>query len=259
VRRKLLLAAKVSLAIVALMGLAFGALMTATFWGIVDPEDGQQVGVGVTIHDGYVSCHYIEAGHGTVVLIDACVDEEAEAITAALAAAGRAPADVSAILLTHGHADHRAGVHAFPNAQIYAHRDELPLLRGETRSRGPIPWMSGHAEPLEAIPVDDGEVVELGQVSARALHLPGHTPGSVAWLVGDTLFLGDAAASIDAEYVSGAPWVFTDDVDENRRTLAALPGRMDAEGLTADWLVFSHSAPLRGMERLLDFTARQGR
>jgi glyoxylase-like metal-dependent hydrolase (beta-lactamase superfamily II) len=258
-RKRLVRAAKVGVVLLGFLAVSFGVLMSVTFWGIVDPVDGAVVGSGVAIDDGNVFCHYIDAGDDAIVLIDACVSEDAGAIREALSNAGFSASSVTAILLTHGHADHRGGVGRFPNARVFAHRDELPLLRGDSRSRGPIPWMSGYAEPLDVIAVDDGEVVDLGAISARAFHLPGHTPGSVAWLVDDTLFIGDAAASRDAERVSGAPWVFSDDVEEGDRSLAALAPRLSEEGLTVDWLVFSHSAPLRGMEPLREFARQRGR
>jgi glyoxylase-like metal-dependent hydrolase (beta-lactamase superfamily II) len=252
-KKKLLLAAKVVGAIFGVFALAFGGLVFVTLSGVDDPVDGERVGVGTTIDDGYVTCHFIEGDDGSVVLIDACASEDAAAILAALEGAGHGPVDVTAVLLTHGHADHRGGVGAFERAKIYAHRDELPLLLGEVRARGPLPWLSGRAQPLEVTPVDDGEVVDLGGgLTARALHVPGHTSGSVAWLIGDTLFLGDAGVSRESR-VAGDPWVFSDDVDAANRTLAELPARLDAEGIEPAWLVFSHSAPLRGMEPLREF------
>ena len=46
------------------------------------------------------------------------------------------------------------------------------------------------------VPVDDGDVIKVGQASLRAVHLAGHTPGSIALLYDDPkghphLFTGD--------------------------------------------------------------------
>ncbi|NIS37493.1 MAG: MBL fold metallo-hydrolase, partial [Actinobacteria bacterium] len=70
---------------------------------------GDRVGVGITVDDGYVTCHLVEVGDGKVALVDACVSEDGSAIISELEEAGHAPEDVVAILLTHGHADHRGG------------------------------------------------------------------------------------------------------------------------------------------------------
>ncbi|MBX3661865.1 MAG: MBL fold metallo-hydrolase [Burkholderiales bacterium] len=37
----------------------------------------------------------------------------------------------------------------------------------------------------------DGEVFHIGELEARALHVPGHTPADMAYLVGDAVFVGD--------------------------------------------------------------------
>lgn len=37
----------------------------------------------------------------------------------------------------------------------------------------------------------DGEVFRIGELEARALHVPGHTPADMAYLVGDAVFVGD--------------------------------------------------------------------
>lgn len=40
------------------------------------------------------------------------------------------------------------------------------------------------------VPVKDGDAVAVGRVSLRAVHSPGHTPGSTCWLVHDEAGLG---------------------------------------------------------------------
>jgi glyoxylase-like metal-dependent hydrolase (beta-lactamase superfamily II) len=37
----------------------------------------------------------------------------------------------------------------------------------------------------------DGEVFQLGEISAIALHVPGHTPACLAYVIGDAVFVGD--------------------------------------------------------------------
>ena len=38
---------------------------------------------------------------------------------------------------------------------------------------------------------DDGDTFQLGQVQARVLHVPGHTPADLAYVIGDAVFPGD--------------------------------------------------------------------
>jgi len=38
---------------------------------------------------------------------------------------------------------------------------------------------------------DDGQGFEIGEIQASAMHVPGHTPACMAYLIGDALFVGD--------------------------------------------------------------------
>jgi glyoxylase-like metal-dependent hydrolase (beta-lactamase superfamily II) len=81
------------------------------------------------------------------------------------------------ILLTHGDADH-----------IQA----LEPLR--TTLRAPVGIHVADAHCLARPPdffIEDGALYTFGNVSLRALHTPGHTPGSVCFVVGDILIAGD--------------------------------------------------------------------
>ena len=63
--------------------------------------------------------------------------------------------------------------------------DEHPGVRvfGYKSDRGRIP---GQTEFLR-----DGETFKWGKSEVRALHIPGHTTGAVAYVVGDAVFTGD--------------------------------------------------------------------
>ena len=84
---------------------------------------------------------------------------------------------------THNHADHVAG------------HGRLALEHGVRVSIHPL------AEPQYAFePMVDGDVLDVGEVTVRVLHTPGHRPEHCALLVdqrllltGDSLFVGDAA------------------------------------------------------------------
>jgi glyoxylase-like metal-dependent hydrolase (beta-lactamase superfamily II) len=102
---------------------------------------------------------------------------------------------------THGHFDHILGtreVAASTKAPVAIHGGDLDLYRGLVR----IARMF-HLAAEEPLPVQQiwagGEILRFGQLSARVLHTPGHTPGSVGLYIedlngrplliaGDTLF-----------------------------------------------------------------------
>jgi hydroxyacylglutathione hydrolase len=86
--------------------------------------------------------------------------------------------EVKAILNTHGHEDHVAAA---------THYSGL--------FRAPVLIHAKDAKRLAAPPAGtftDGEILRYAGLEVKALHLPGHTPGSVCFLVGDILFSGDA-------------------------------------------------------------------
>lgn len=111
---------------------------------------------------------------------------------------GKKGLNLTTIVNTHGHGDHTCGnkrVKELTGAKIVMHRldDELfnsPAGRERARAWGFTP--SPHAD----IHVDEGDVVQAGDVTLKVLHTPGHSPGGICLLnegqvfTGDTLFVG---------------------------------------------------------------------
>ncbi|WP_104117385.1 MBL fold metallo-hydrolase [Arthrobacter sp. B1805] len=101
---------------------------------------------------------------------------------------------VRAILLTHAHDDHiRAVGDLFDavRAPIYLHEGDREL------------WDMVFPELSPDQSIGDGDTIEVAGVSLTALHTPGHSPGSVSYLLeeagtvftGDTLFQGGPGAT----------------------------------------------------------------
>jgi glyoxylase-like metal-dependent hydrolase (beta-lactamase superfamily II) len=227
--------------------LAVVALVAWTFSGMGAVVDGEQLpGGGTVVRDGYVSFVVLEAEPGKVALVDAGNDLDGAVVLAELARRGLGPADVTTILLTHGHPDHVAGCALFPDATTYAHRDELPLLRGEVAAQGPItrmvsPKPSGCAN---LVGLGDGDEVPIGLRPAKLFAVPGHTAGSAAWLHAGVLYLGDSADAASDGKLLPAKWVFTDSTERNEQALRDLAKALAATPV--ERLVFSHSGTLEG-------------
>jgi len=104
---------------------------------------------------------------------------------------------VEAILLTHAHFDHIGGVdhlrkkHGCPVYLHPAEKDWLgdPAKNGSARWSEVTPPVSTDAAEHE---LADGQRLELIGETFLVKHTPGHSPGSVGFLVGDLLFAGDA-------------------------------------------------------------------
>lgn len=102
--------------------------------------------------------------------------------------------ELKMILLTHGHCDHIAAARhlaAETGAKIYIHKfDEEKLHNDRTNltqffSLPPI-------DPVgNAVTVSDGDVITQDELEFEVLHTPGHTSGSVCYILGDNMFSGD--------------------------------------------------------------------
>jgi glyoxylase-like metal-dependent hydrolase (beta-lactamase superfamily II) len=193
------------------------------------------------VKDGMVCACVIPLGGGQAALVDAGKDKAGAAILAELARHAIDPGGVTAVLLTHGHWDHTAGVRLFPNAQVTALASEVDVVEGRSFGGGPLERLVP-ARPT-GIRVSrilrDGEEFPLGPYQARVFAIPGHTPGSAAFAIGPNLFLGDSADAGWNGRIKGAPWIFNQSSAQNRAS------------------VFGHSAPLaRGVAALEEFAAR---
>lgn len=138
------------------------------------------------------------AGSSSAVVVDPGFD--AEAILAAIREHGL---EIEAILLTHGHGDHIAGVaplkEAYPEAPIVIGRDDADKLSdpiGNLSAGFGVALIAPGADRL----VDEGDRVEFAGLDFAVRETPGHSQGHVVFFLkssqppllvgGDVLFAG---------------------------------------------------------------------
>jgi hydroxyacylglutathione hydrolase len=104
-----------------------------------------------------------------------------------------------AVILTHGHIDHIAGVTAlrsrFPEIKLYIHKLDVEMLSEPMINLSTMTGAGFTTEP-EDVSLQDGDVIDLAGVKLLVLHTPGHTPGGISLyskeagvvFAGDTLF-----------------------------------------------------------------------
>ena len=230
-----------------------------------------QVAPGVhRLGDHGINFYLIEEPDG-LVLVDTGVPAHLEQLRALLADLGHSTADIRAVLLTHGHPDHTGLAHTVQEAgaAVWIHGRDAPILhdgpRSATRHSKPersmlpyllrrpsllaLPFQLARAGAFTAPAVQNALVFDADQVlddvpgAPQAVVLPGHTPGSAAYLFADRglLFTGDALVTEDGLSGHTGPTIvsrcFTHD---SAAALAALD-RLDE--LTADLLLPGHGAP----------------
>ena len=161
-------------------------------------------------------------------------------------ALGLRPADIRHVILSHLHADHMAGLHAFPNAQVHCaavgyHAATASSRWGGVRQgilRALFPddltqrlsvFEEGRsiALPGALAPFTQG-VDLLGDGSVIAIELPGHSAGHWGLLLADAahgwhFLIGDAAWSLEAVRENRpAPAITTAFLGQTQRVRATL-------------------------------------
>lgn len=104
--------------------------------------------------------------------------------------------EIEAILLTHAHFDHIGGVdeiRKLKGCPVYLHDLEADWLTDPKRN-GSLRWPELGAvirsEPAEYA-LDDRMTLKLIGATFKVMHTPGHSPGSVSFLMNNHLFGGD--------------------------------------------------------------------
>jgi len=133
-----------------------------------------------------------EEGGGAGLVIDPA--DDADRI---LAEAEKNRIKVQYILNTHAHVDHVMGNEEMKKktgAEIIIHEADAPSLTRIPPAM--LAMFGGRPSPAADQTVKDGDVIQVGSLSLKVLHTPGHSAGSISILgdgvvfTGDTLFVG---------------------------------------------------------------------
>jgi glyoxylase-like metal-dependent hydrolase (beta-lactamase superfamily II) len=210
-----------------------------------------------------VNSYLVEEG-GLVTIVDAGLPGYWRDLPAELAAMGRSLDDVRGVVLTHGDTDHigfAERIRRERGVPVFVHELDAGRARGQVKKPmsgwGPVKigalagflvYGARHGALritylTEVVTFTDGATLDLPG-SPRVIHLPGHTPGSVAVHVPavDAVLMGDAftTRSVLTGEVGPRPAPFTLDPGQAMASLAKL------DGIDATWVLPGHGEPWNG-------------
>lgn len=179
-----------------------------------------------------------------VLLVDALASE-ADALTMRDHLEGKLGKKVEAIILTHGHSDHMAGVKLFSGAEVIAHRLFLYTFM-EKRDR---PAAADDAFVAPTILVDQQLTLPWGRHTLELFHSPGKTMCSLGIDVAsaDLLFVADNIVGNIAYVGASVPELIDDAIVrlQRRGRSRIIPGHMGLQ----DWTALSNARHYLAMLR----------
>lgn len=175
--------------------LVIGSLVFFPLMKGFKPIDSASLAKDLFVYKQKMVNFYLVTDGKNHILIDTGLDPEET--TQQLKDSGIHPDKVNAVFLTHSDSDHAGGLSAFKKAKIYISQNEIPLTDGTAKRK--ILWMKRqNSLSFKPSPLQDGQTMKIGKLRIKAISTPGHTPGSMSYLVnGKYLFIGDLAVLKD--------------------------------------------------------------
>jgi glyoxylase-like metal-dependent hydrolase (beta-lactamase superfamily II) len=184
-------------------------------------------------------------------LIDAGCGSSVNAIMANIRKLDIDPKTIEVLLLTHCHFDHSGGARALRDltgCRIVAHEEDAVYLEEGNDGVTAASWYGRSLEPftVDVRLTGDLHKIFLGARTIQAIHTPGHSPGSMVYLVEsdglNVLFAQDVHGPLDATLLSNR-----EDYMRSLRRLLSLDTDILCEG---------HYGVFRGKDEVSNFIHR---
>ena len=137
------------------------------------------------VGDKKVCVHLIDSGDGLVLIDSGYVGAE-HLLVDSIWRAGLDPKNIKIILHTHGHSDHFGASEEFKRmygCKLIISRVDAELVRRNNVSSQLFPLATAPTFDEE---IEDGDIVEIGNVKIRCVLTPGHTEGVMSFFFDTT-------------------------------------------------------------------------
>ena len=201
----------------------------------------EEVKPGVVVASSVSSYVYAAKVGNKVILFDAGGDPDGKPVDAVLGWLHAGRGDISDVFFTHGHGDHTAGAASLRNVHLRLGAGDLALAEKKV----PPEALAGKAFTLAMSypavtatdPLTGAATIDVGAdknakdaKKVKAFPIPGHTPGSYAFLYDGVLFVGDAMIFKQGR-LDPAIKLFDAHPDENKAAIRQLQKQVENEDI----------------------------
>ncbi|HEX2944423.1 MAG TPA: MBL fold metallo-hydrolase [Clostridia bacterium] len=215
-----------ALVIIFVAAYAYYGVRTFNEMKVMKPANTGEIVDGISVIKDNFNNMYIIKGTDGYIAIDSAADPS---IVERELGKLEIPADkVKAVLLTHTDSDHTGSIGLFENAKVYISDAEEQMVNGKTaRTLVVIKSKLDHRYEL----LKEGQEIELASLKIKCVLTPGHTPGSMSYIIndkylftGDTFSLKDGKAAVFNEF-------FNMDSGTEMKSIEKLSGLKGIEGI----------------------------
>jgi glyoxylase-like metal-dependent hydrolase (beta-lactamase superfamily II) len=208
-------------------------------------------GAGLTDRDD--AAVYLVQTSGGAAVIDSGTGRATDRLLMNIEAAGVLPDQVQWLLLTHCHYDHTGGAAELRTRfgwKVAMHALDAPFLEAGDSQVTAADWYGDRLTPCQVDRrIEDGEQIDLGGQNLSVVYIPGHSPGSVAYVFESrgrrVLFAQDVHGPIHPQLLSDHR-----EYQQSLRKLLALEGDLLCEG---HYGIFAGKEAVRGfIDRFLE-------
>ena len=191
---------------------------------------------------------YLVYSEGRAALVDTGCGKDIERLFENIRSCEVQPDQIEYLLITHCHYDHTGGIAGIKEripCRVVAHELEAQYLEKGDDTVTAAKWYGSRLEPVKVDQKLTGEenILPVGSLQIRAIHTPGHSPGSMVFLTESdghkVLFAQDVHGPLDASLLS--------DRKRYHKSLELLLS------LDADILCEGHYGIFRGKGEVADF------